>query len=158
MEKPTKQVQIDFIIKCLNLGQERSEVLGKVGKKWETSRTTFDRLWKIAKEQHVVKRKRINDAIEQDNTIKELEAVKSNIMTAIERKIYLTKVLNGELKIKKPFVIAGKIMEYPAEPDHADRLKALAELNKMDGEYAPQKTDLTIKTEQRLLPDSFDEK
>jgi len=142
MGKPSKQVIIDYIVSCLNLGEQRGNILVKVGKKWGTSKSAFDRLLKIAKEQHTIKRQKINDAIESDTTIKELEAVKSNIMSAIERKEYLTKVLNGEVKVKKPFVVSGKIMEYPSEPDHADRLKALAELNKMDGGYAPQKFDV----------------
>ena len=44
-----------------------------------------------------------------------------------------------EVKTKQPFVVGGKIMEYPAEPSLTDKLKALAELNKMDGDYAPTK-------------------
>jgi hypothetical protein len=47
----------------------------------------------------------------------------------------LSKIANGEVKVKKPFVIGGKIMEYPSEPDHNDKIKAIAELNKMDGSY-----------------------
>lgn len=141
MPKPNKQVIITEIQKQIAIGKSRGNVLALNGKKWQLSKRTFDRYWKTANEQHTVERKRLNEVIESNTTIKELEAVKLNIMTANDRKVYLTKILNGELKIKKPFVIAGKIMEYPAEPDHADRLKALAELNKMEGEYAPTKTE-----------------
>jgi hypothetical protein len=63
----------------------------------------------------------------------------------------LSKIAKGEVKIKKPFVIAGKIMEYPSEPDHNDRTKAIAELNKMDGSYAATKTDLKVIAEQPLF-------
>ena len=63
-------------------------------------------------------------------------------MGSVERQEYLTRVLNGEIRTKVPFVIGGKIMEYPSEPSLADRLKALAELNKMQGDYAPQKIDV----------------
>ena len=37
-------------------------------------------------------------------------------------------------------------MEYLAEPSLTDKLKALAELNKMDGDYAPTKQEVNIST------------
>lgn len=141
MAKPNKQVQIDFIIACLRLGDERGKVLAKFVKKWQSPTRTIDRLLKIAKEQHAVEQESIKEALLNTSTELAAESLKLNIMSANDRKVYLTKVLNGEIKIKKPFAIGGKIMEYPSEPDHADRLKALAELNKMEGEYAPTKTE-----------------
>lgn len=71
------------------------------------------------------------------------EMAEKNILSTAERMEMLSKIAKGEVKIKKPFVIAGKIMEYPSEPDHNDRTKAIAELNKMDGSYAATKTDIT---------------
>jgi hypothetical protein len=72
------------------------------------------------------------------------EIAQMNIMTSIERMEFLTKMAKGELKVKQPFVIGGKIMEYPSEPTFAERRAAIAELNKMDGSYAAQKQDVTI--------------
>ena len=89
-------------------------------------------------------RKKLSDIVEQANQSKVAQIASMDIMTKAQRLEYLTKVINGEIKVKKPIVISGKIMEYPMETDMNDRLKALAELNKMDGSYAPIKNDVSI--------------
>ena len=53
------------------------------------------------------------------------------IMTAEERMIWLTKVINCDVKIKQEY--DNEIKEY--DPYMSDRLKALDMLNKMDGQY-----------------------
>ena len=78
----------------------------------------------------------------QANTVEQL---KTAVMSKRERLEYLTQIAKGEIKVKKPFVIGGKIMEYPSEPDFSDRKNAIAELNKMEGDYAPQKVAQTDK-------------
>ena len=86
----------------------------------------------------------VKQAINNATSTAITELAEKNILSTAERMEMLSKIAKGEVKIKKPFVIAGKIMEYPSEPDHADRTKAIAELNKMDGSYAPAKTETTI--------------
>lgn len=88
-------------------------------------------------------RKRIKEIVQaaQDQSI--ATVAQMHILSAAERMEWLTKLVSGEIKAKRPFVIGGKIMEYPEEPSHNDRIKALAELNKMDGSYAPQKVAQT---------------
>jgi hypothetical protein len=90
-----------------------------------------------------LERQKISDVIEQakNNTLSKIE--EKDIITKAERMELLSKMAKGELKVKQPFVIAGKIMEYPSEPSLTDRRNAIAELNKMCGDYAPQKTDIT---------------
>ena len=41
-------------------------------------------------------------------------------------------------------VINGVIDEIEILPDHKDRLSAIAELNKMEGDYAPAKSIVTV--------------
>ena len=53
------------------------------------------------------------------------------IMTAEERMIWLTKVINCDIKVKQEY--DNEIKEY--DPYMSDRLKALDMLNKMDGQY-----------------------
>ena len=89
-------------------------------------------------------RQLVRDAINNATSTAITEMAEKNILSTAERMEMLSKIAKGEVKIKKPFVIAGKIMEYPSEPDHNDRTKAIAELNKMDGSYAPAKTETTI--------------
>lgn len=143
MEKSNKQVQIDFIVSCLEKADSRAMILSKISKKWQINTRTVDRLLKTAKEQHSAKQQAISKAALGNSTLKALKGLKSNIFTAIERMEYLKKVIKGEVKIKKPFVVLGEIVDHEVDPDHSDRLRAIAELNKMCGDYAPTKTDVT---------------
>jgi hypothetical protein len=86
----------------------------------------------------------VKQAINNATSTAITEMAEKNILSTAERMEMLSKIAKGEVKIKKPFVISGKIMEYPSEPDHNDRTKAIAELNKMDGSYAPAETKTTI--------------
>lgn len=53
------------------------------------------------------------------------------IMTAEERMIWLTKIINCDIKVKQEY--DNEVKEY--DPYISDRLKALDMLNKMDGQY-----------------------
>ena len=89
-------------------------------------------------------RERLKKVIEtaQDNKLAEIS--EKRIMDSVERMEWLTKLVDGTIKAKRPIVIAGEIIEYEEEPSHTDRVKAIAELNKMDGSYAPTKTESTV--------------
>lgn len=131
--------QIEFIKSLLRKGGKRNDIMGKFGKKWgNVSRTTFDRRLEIAKEAIVDEQKQI---IEQANTnvAKKVEAIELDIMSAIERKHILTQIARGQIPLKKPMVVDKVIQEVEVVPDWMDRKLAIAELNKMDGEYAPIK-------------------
>ena len=93
----------------------------------------------------------VKQAINNATSTAITELAEKNILSTAERMEMLSKIAKGEVKIKKPFVIAGKIMEYPSEPDHNDRTKAIAELNKMDGSYAPAKSEVKVVGEQPLF-------
>ncbi len=93
----------------------------------------------------------VKQAINNATSTAITEMAEKNILSTAERMEMLSKIAKGEVKIKKPFVIAGKIMEYPSEPDHNDRTKAIAELNKMDGSYAPAKSEVKLIGEQPLF-------
>jgi len=65
------------------------------------------------------------------------------IMTATERMIWLSKIINCDIKVKQEY--NNEIKEY--DPYISDRLKALDMLNKMDGQYTTKfegNMDLTI--------------
>jgi len=102
---------------------------------------------KLAKKYAVLideERQRLRKVIEAANDSKVAEIAQKRIMSSAERMEWLTMMADGTIKAKRPFVVAGKIMEYYEDPSHADRIRALAELNKMDGSYAPAKTEVTI--------------
>lgn len=149
--KPSEQAQVNFIADCLRKGEQRKDILAKFVKKWQKAGTrTFDRRLKVAQAAVQEEQKRIR-ATAEDNVAKEADALKSKIMTSIERQEYLTRVLNGEVKTKQPFVVGGKIMEYPAEPTLAEKLKALAELNKMQGDYAATKSEISVTEKPKII-------
>jgi hypothetical protein len=151
MPKPSKQTIIDAIIKGIEQGKDRGKLLATIAKKWQISNRTFDRHWKVANIQHAERQSRIKEKLAKVDEDAAIEARKKAIMTSDERKELLTSIANGTLRIKKPFVIAGKIMEYPAEPDHTDRKNAIAELNKMEGDYAPTKIKATVTSSVPIL-------
>lgn len=124
MPKPDKQIIIDSIIKGIELGKDRGKLLSTFVKKWQISQRTFDRHWKTANQQHVAKQAVIKKELAALDTQAALDARKKAIMSAEERKEWLTSVINGTLKVNRK----------PAP--FAERRNALAELNKMDGDYA----------------------
>ena len=139
--KADQHKQVEFIKDCLRKGEERKIILPKFTTIYRKSEKTFNNRLKEARKSIQGEQQRIQQEAEK-GIQKDIIERKSKIMTSIERQEYLTRVLNGEVKTKQPFVVGGKIMEYPAEPSLTDKLKALAELNKMDGSYSPIKTEL----------------
>ena len=57
------------------------------------------------------------------------------IMSAIERKQWLTKVINGEIKDKEPVFHDGDVTIADVDTSISTKIKALDTLNKMDGQY-----------------------
>jgi hypothetical protein len=90
-------------------------------------------------------RDNLKKVVEEAQKDKVAEIAQMNILTSAQRMEILSNIAQGKLKVKKPFVIGGKVLEYPSEPDHTDIKNAIAELNKMQGDYAPTKQDITTK-------------
>lgn len=80
--------------------------------------------------------------------------VEGSIADVNERMVILTKIMRGEIPLIKPMVCDGMIEEIPIVPDWSERRAAIAELNKMDGSYAPMKSEVKEIKEQPLFPDA----
>lgn len=145
MTQNSKQIQIDFIISCIKKGESRAEILVKVGNKWGTSKSAFDRLLKIAKEQHAIAQQVIKAELEKLEKQAAINARKKEIMTSEERKMVLTKIANGRLKLTRWWIGKDYQVSKQVVPNYTERISAIAELNKMEGDYAPIKTALTDK-------------
>lgn len=139
MAESATTIQIEFIKKCLRKGDKRKAILAKYVKKWQnTSDRTFDRRLRLAEEAMAIENKSIQDKVEEE-VAKEVEARKLDIMDAMERKATLTQIARGEIPLRKAIVV-DKFIEYiEVIPDWMDRKNAIAELNKMEGDYAPAK-------------------
>ncbi len=145
MAKPSKQVIIDYIISCLKKGEERGKVLAKVVSKWQLSTRTFDRQWKIANQQHAEQQKQLNKELAEVDKQMAIEARKRDIIEVDERKEILSMIARGGIPLTKAMVVDGKIQHVDVVPDWMDRKNAIAELNKMDGTYAPEKKEISGK-------------
>lgn len=131
--------QVEFITNCLRNGLERKEILQRFTETYKNkSIKTFDNRLKVAREQMKGEIKDIEARTELSIT-NEVEARKLRIMTVAERIDILTKIAFGEIPLNKPMVCDGVIQLVPVVPDWTDRRGAIAELNKMDGSYAPIK-------------------
>ena len=77
-----------------------------------------------------------------------------SIATATERMQILTKIMRGEIPLIKPMVVDKQLVDIEVVPDYSDRRAAIAELNKMAGDYAPAKQEIKLTGEQPLFPDT----
>ena len=168
MPKQSKQIIIDAIIKEIEGGGTRAHVLGKIGKKWGISRTTFDRHWKMANEQHLVKQRAIKSKLAIIDEQAAIEARKRAIMDAEDRQEELSKAcldLIQKIKGEKRFTFfqGGKIVQshngetfmLPVDTQIKilDTVKGLiAELNKMGGNYAATKVAATNTAGEDVAP------
>lgn len=148
--KPSESAQIEFIKDLLRKGEKRNSILAKFGAKWQkASPRTFDRRLKVATasidDEFATISKKTEESIG-----KEVEARKLKIMTVAERIDFLTRIITAQTDVKKIGSQAFPLIEFEENGTTrkeiiylTDKLKALAELNKMGGDYAPSKTDIT---------------
>ena len=73
--------------------------------------------------------------------------VEGSIANANERMIYLSKLLRGEITITQVTASGGKLVEVSEVTIFSERIKAIAELNKMVGDYAPTQVRQEVKIE-----------
>jgi hypothetical protein len=145
MAKASSRHIIDEIIKHIEKGEKRGKVLGIIGKKWEISRTSFDRIWKIANIEASERQRKGKEAADKAYINAKADAAKKAVMSKQERLEYLTNIIKGEIKTPKLFFTDGLITKYLVEADCIERIKAISELNKMEGDYAPAKVAQTDK-------------
>jgi hypothetical protein len=134
-----KQIQIDFIISCIKKGESRAIILRKAEKKWEISRSSFDRILKTAKEEHAKAQQSLKAELEKVEKHAAVAAKKKEILTAQERKVVLSKIATGTIKLTRWWVGKGYEISKTVVPNYSERIAAISELNKMDGDYAPAK-------------------
>jgi hypothetical protein len=140
MKLPSKHSE--FIRLIVN-GETQSNAyklsIGKKGVSKQVSEVKGSQLAKKYSNLIAEQRDNLKKVVEEAQKDKVAEIAQMNILTSAQRMEILSNIAQGKLKVKKPFVIGGKVLEYPSEPDHTDIKNAIAELNKMQGDYAPTK-------------------
>lgn len=157
MPTPNKQIIIDAIIKEIENGKHRGKVLATIVKKWQISQRTFDRHWKTANEIQKERQDKASKAADAVYIETKAEALKTGLKSKLEKQLELQneidlidKQIKGEVQFT--FVIGNKVNKshngdifmLPVQIQNelrARKLQYYAELNKMEGDYAPQKVD-----------------
>jgi len=134
---------INEILSDLDFGMDRADCLSKFVEKWRVSTRTFDRYWSEALSRFAALNIRAQNVLEQEYINGKKEALKKAILTKHERMEILTQIAKGELTFQKEVPTKFGPQMITATPDFTDRKAAIAELNKMDGEYAPSRKDIT---------------
>lgn len=133
---------INEILADLDFGIERAECLSKFVDKWQVSTRTFDRYWSEALSRFNALNVRAQNALDEVYIAGKKEALKKAILTKHERMELLTKLATGEIPTWREVITEAGIqkLEYYSG---AEAKAAIAEINKMDGEYAPIRKDIT---------------
>lgn len=141
--KPNKDKIVLEMVTLIDKGLTFNECLADLDMVWGLSETTFARYWAEANRQY----KAINEEIKEQaaQTLKDAakDRLNRSIMTKAERMEVLTSIANGTLQFIRQVPSKFGPQEILSVPDYNDRKGAIAELNKMDGDYAPVKKDIT---------------
>lgn len=160
MPKPSKQIIIDSIIREIDSGKPRGKVLANIGNTWQISQRTFDRHWKTANDIQK-KRQQLANKVADDTYIQTKgEAVKKGLKSKTAKQIHLQKCIDEIQKdidraISEEYIFEDgvytlheNIMTAQTKAYLRKTIKELySELNKMEGDYAPAKTELSGKLE-----------
>lgn len=144
-EQPTYSKQVveiaDYIFS--NPDKKTKDVIAVFCGKLRKSRRSVEIYIQKAKEYNKTRLQKQQQA-KDDVLVKQTkEAVKLAILTRNERLEILSNIAKGA---------AWKLGSEIIAPNGSDRIKAIAEINKMEGDYAPTKTELTGKNGAPLNP------
>ena len=141
--KPKKEQTVNEMLLEIEMGISYSECLRINDGLWGLPSSTFDRYWAEASKRFKARLDAIEEATTKAAVSMEIKALKKAILSKHERQEILTQIAKGEIPLVKHIVCDGVIQEVDVVPAWADRRAAIAELNKMDGDYAPVKKDIT---------------
>lgn len=151
--KPNKTVILDELIKHIEKGKTFSEVLTLFCRKFQFTKRTFANYWKKASVVHQERQQALKDKMADIEQAAAIEARKLEVLTVNERKAFLSALIVKPVKLMK---VAGSVqMVYEYEDADGNKqhellstdikLKAMTELNRMCGDYAPTKVANTDK-------------
>lgn len=126
----SKDKAIELILIEIQKGAKRADILAIAGDEWQIPSRTFDRYYKTALNKHTELRNEVLSKLADESIDIEVTKAKKGILSKIEKQKILSDIAKGIKSSKK-------------DPDYTygDKIKAIAELNKMDGDYAPNKTE-----------------
>ena len=133
----------DYILSELkkgNIGFE--DVFRLMLTKFDLSRQTFSKYWKLANIEFSEARTEQNKLIEQNSITNEIESLKSQIVSSEQKKVILSQIFEAKIDVNDIAVDKlGNVFPYKRKPTASERMKAVEILNKMEGDFAPIKTE-----------------
>lgn len=130
------ETYISFILDELRKGETSFErVFELFLTKFNCSRPTFSKYWKQANEKHRETSQAIQIAKREQYTEHRIDDLKQGLLDLDDRKLILAEIAIGTTQRE----VNGK----STLPTDSERIKAISELNRIDGDYAPTKTDIT---------------
>ena len=149
--KPEKEMIITEILDEIDFGVTSGECKSKICEKWRIAERTFDRYWKEALSRFQALNERTQKALDGVHIEAKKEALKKAILSKHERQELLSKLATGEIRSWREVVTESGVikLEYYSA---SEAKQNIAELNKMDGDYAPVKKDITSGGEKLAAP------
>lgn len=136
-----KDTAIKSILSDLKKGIDKPTILRKIASKCEKDKATIYRWYSDADKRYKEFMHKALPVIEYKEAEALAEVAASGILSKIERQKILTDIALGITKSTKPMMFMGDIIQATCAPTVADMRAAIAELNKMDGDYAPNKIE-----------------
>lgn len=158
---PKKEVIVNEILSEMDFGASYTECMRINVSKWRLPEGTFVRYWKTASEMYLRANERDKQIVAEVREQVVRDRALNAIMSKEERMEILTKIGRGEIPLIKHIVVSlgdnqgSVIKEREVVPTWKDRRDAVAELNKMEGDYAPLKKDITTNGESIAPPPVF---
>jgi len=121
--------------------------------KWRIAPRTFDRYWALAKKEYEGQQQEVRAARLEVLIEAEVAKVKAGIMDKHERMEVLSQIARAEITLQREVLSSDGIQALTVVPEYNDRKAAIAELNKMDGEYAPIRKETKHSGEMTLKQD-----
>jgi hypothetical protein len=135
---------ITAMVALLRQGATRQQIHAKICKTVQLSTRKLDSLLKEARHLHTQEAQTLQKAeLEGLTEARKKEALES-VLSVLDRKLILSEIARGELVLQKPMVVNKEIQVIDVVPNYEDRRAAIAELNKMDGAYAPTEIKGTL--------------
>jgi hypothetical protein len=129
-------------------GASRTTIVQRFTKAYNLKKSAIDKLIKLAKVEAETLRKDLQSSETSLAIDGEVEAKKAQLLTALDKRLILMRIMTGQHKneVKKPvFNPATKkfeIITVHESPNDTAIVRAMAEDNKMVGDYAPEKKNV----------------
>lgn len=135
MPRLDKKRVIDLITAELDKGEtSRAVILSKTIEKCQISERSWDRHWREARRAYTEARAAIESKKMEQTTQAELNRHKEAILSREQRLEIASKIAKGE---------AWRVGNTVMAPTAGDRVRALDYISKIEGDYAPTKTELS---------------